>query len=136
MLKTVGLTLVFISCTAFGIYTANKKRTALKVNQKTLKMLHELKSMLRFNQPSKSDIIGALHRLGYGDCIKTDDTLIKDYFDRLGTRDLKSELEGVEQCIERYSEFVQECEKATDGGCKLAIGSGVLIGTFIVVMLV
>lgn len=137
MLKIIGLIMLFCSCTVMGIYIAITKRKALAVHSENYEMLCELKSILRFNQPNKTELYASLRKLGYGSCLDNmNDSILRDYFSRLGTRDLKSELEAIEQCIERYRLSLRRMEENTDNVCKLSIGAGVLIGTFLVVMLV
>ncbi len=137
-MKAFGLILIFISSVFLGLYFAFKKRSDLIFNKKTLQMLYELKGLIRFNQPNKSELISLLNRLGYGACLERikDNTLVDDYMSRLGTRDLKSEIESIEQCIERFEKYVCDLEKDMVGYCKLSIGVGLLSGTFIVVILI
>ena len=67
---------------------------------------------------------------------RKNNAILKGYLDSLGTRDLYSELEAVTQCIEEYSVLLNNVKKDTEEKCKLAIGAGVLIGTFLTVILI
>ena len=138
MIKSVGLILLFLSSVATGIYIANKKRAELALHKSNFKMLTEIKNTLRFNQSNKSKIYANLRQSGYGDCLDNykDKAILKGYLDSLGTRDLYSELEAVTQCIEEYSVLLNTVKKDTEEKCKLAIGAGVLIGTFLTVILI
>lgn len=138
MIKSVGLILLFLSSVATGIYIANKKRAELALHNSNFKMLTEIKNTLRFNQSNKSKIYANLRQNGYGDCLDNykNNAILKGYLDSLGTRDLYSELEAVTQCIEEYSVLLNTVKKDTEEKCKLAIGAGVLIGTFLTVILI
>lgn len=138
MIKSVGLILLFLSSVATGVYIANKKRAELALHKSNFKMLTEIKNTLRFNQSNKSKIYANLRQNGYGDCLDNykNNAILKGYLDSLGTRDLYSELEAVTQCIEEYSVLLNTVKKDTEEKCKLAIGAGVLIGTFLTVILI
>lgn len=138
MIKSVGLILLFLSSVATGVYIANKKRAELALHKSNFKMLTEIKNTLRFNQSNKSKIYANLRQNGYGDCLDNykNNAILKGYLDSLGTRDLYSELEAVTQCIEEYSVLLNNVKKDTEEKCKLAIGAGVLIGTFLTVILI
>lgn len=146
MFKTLGLILIFISSAAFGIYLAVQKRKKLLIMKKLYSMLCDMKVYLQFNQLNKNELLNRLCDLGYGMCI--DALNVPDYFpngtskevynyiSRLGTRDLKSELEALDRCADTVKQSVDEFEKSTSDSCKLCVGAGVLIGTFLVVMLI
>ncbi len=137
-MKSIGLILLFLSSTVLGIYTARCKRKALNLYRRTNRMLCEIKSILRYNQPNRTELIETLRDMGYGDCLNklSDNQIISDYFSKLGTRDLQSELDCVDQCIDQYKIIVNEVERNTIEGCKMSVGAGVLVGTFLVVILI
>ncbi len=137
-MKTVGLIILFLTSLVTGLYIADKARFELKNSRKVYEMLVEIKSLLRFNQPNKTELYASLRQKGYENTLKPDDMddILKSYLERLGSRDLNSELEAVEHCIERYSLSLSKKEKDTEDKSKLAIGGGILIGTFLVVIII
>ncbi len=138
MARLIGIMLLFCSCVAIGIYISNKTRSELKLQSKGFEMLTEIKSLLRFNQPSKPALFEKLCKMGYGELLDGDaaNGVLREYLERLGTRDLHSELEAANLCIERYSAILADKKAKADGKCKLSVGLGVLFGTFLVVILI
>ena len=141
-MKMLGLLLLFVFSVLLGVYLANFQRQKVTNSKELLEAMKKVKILIGYSRTDKYKALKEIKYNYFCECNKLGKLdskiflIANNYFDEMGSRDYNSEIEALNCAIYEAESQLKRVIQNYNQNKKLYISSGVLAGTFIVIVLI
>lgn len=141
-MKMLGLLLLFVFSVLLGVYLANFQRQKVTNSKELLEAMKKVKILIGYSRTDKYKALKEIKYNHFCECNKLGKLdskiflIANNYFDEMGSRDYNSEIEALNFAIDEAESQLKRVIQNYNQNKKLYISSGVLAGTFIVIVLI